>query len=211
MTRVLVADDHLLFRQGLKRLFEESPNLRITGEAEDGEQALALACSDKSSWDLMLLDISLPVMNGLEVLRRMRARGIALPVLVLSMHPADDYASQAVRLGASGYLDKNCSADELIRAMDKVSQGGSYLNARSAHDLFFRIARGRDQLLHLKLSPRELEVFSKLARGRSITKISSNMGVSAKTISTYRARILQKLDMTNNADIVRYSLTHNMI
>ncbi len=209
MTRVLVADDHTLFRQGLKRLLEEAPDLEIAGEAGDGLQAVEMARS--GSWGLMLLDISLPGIGGLEVLRRIRAEGIDVPVLMLSMHPAEHYAAQAARLGAAGYLGKDCSSEHLIHAMRKVAEGGSYLEARCARDLFFRLARGDDEPLHHRLSPRELEVFVNLAKGGTITGIAAEMGINAKTVSTYRSRVLHKLRLRNNAEIVRYVLAHNLI
>lgn len=209
MTRILIADDHTLFRQGLKRLLEDAPELEVAGEARDGLEALEMARS--GAWDLMLLDINLPGLGGLEVLQRMRVEGIGLPVLVLSMYAPEHYAAQVTRLGAAGYIDKDCSAEQLIDAMDTVSKGGSYLEPGCASDLFFRLARGDDELPHRRLSTRELEVFLNLAKGHTITGIAAGMGINAKTVSTYRARILHKLDMANNADIVRYALAHHLI
>ncbi len=209
MMRVLVADDHSLFRQGLRRLLEDAPDLEVAGEAGDGFTALELARS--GNWDLMLLDITLPGIGGLEVLRRLRAEGIDLPVLILSMHPAEHYAVQAARLGAAGYLDKDCSSQHLIHAIRKVAEGGSYLDVRCARDLFFQLARGVDALPHHRLSPRELEVFILLAGGGTVTGIGAEMGVHAKTVSTYRARVLNKLGLRHNADIVRYALHHHLV
>lgn len=209
MTPVMVVDDHTLFREGLRRLLKDTPDLEVAGEAEDGLAALELA--RLGGWGLMLLDISLPGVGGMEVLRRMRAEGIGLPVLMLSMHPAEQYATQAVRLGAAGYLNKDCSLQQLIDAMRKVAKGGSYLGTHCARDLFFRLARGTLEPEHHHLSPREFEVLIHLAHGRTISGIAALLGVNAKSISTYRARVLQKLGLANNAEIVRYVLAHNLM
>jgi DNA-binding NarL/FixJ family response regulator len=209
MTRVLVADDHTLFRQGLRRLLSDALDLEVTGEAGSGREALARA--RENSWDLMLLDISLPDLGGLEVLRQMRLEGSSLPVLMLSMHPAERFAAEAARLGAAGYISKDCSSLDLIEAMRRVSGGGSYLEERHAHALFFHLARGLDEPPHHRLSPRELQVFMSLARGHTIARIAADMGINAKTVSTYRARLLDKLDLHNNAEVVRYVLAHNLM
>ncbi|WP_168735151.1 response regulator [Pseudothauera rhizosphaerae] len=208
MTRVLVVDDHTLFRQGLHRLLADVPDLEMAGEASTAAQALAMIRAQP--WDLVLLDIRLPDAGGLEVLRQLRAEGRDVPVLMLTMYPAERFAAQAARLGAAGYLSKDCSAHHLVEAMRKVAAGGSYIDAHSASDLFFRLARGGGDPPHHLLSRREFEVFIKLAKGHTISQIAADMNVSAKTVSTYRARLLGKLELGNNAEIVRYALAHNL-
>ena len=209
MTRVLVADDHTLFRQGLRRLLADAADLEVAGKAGSGRAALELV--RQGPWGLMLLDISLPDLGGLEVLRQIRLEGRSLPVLMLSMHPPERYAAEAARLGAAGYIGKDCSSQELIEAMRRVSGGGAYLEERQAPRLFFHLARGGGEPPHHRLSPRELQVFMSLARGHSIARIAGDMGINAKTVSTYRARLLDKLELANNAEVVRYVLAHSLM
>lgn len=209
MTRILVADDHRLFREGLRRLLDKEPDLSIGGEAESGSQALSLLAD--GGWELMLLDIRMPDMEGMEVLEQMRRRNDATPVLVLSMYPAEQYAARTARLGAMGYMSKNCSSGELIQAIRKVSQGDAWLEARSARNLLMELARGTPAHAHQRLSPREFSVFMHLARGRSISSIATEMQINAKTVSTYRTRVLDKLGLENNAGIVRYALDQDLL
>lgn len=209
MTRILVADDHRLFREGLKRLLDGESDLSIEGEADSGAQALSLLAN--GGWNLMLLDLRLPDMEGMDVLEQMRERNDTTPVLILSMYPAEQYAARTARLGALGYMSKNCSSGELIQAIRKVAQGDAWLEARSARNMLMELARGAPTHAHQRLSPREFSVFMNLARGRSIASIAAEMQINAKTVSTYRARVLDKLTLENNAAIVRYALDHDLL
>lgn len=208
MIRILLADDHTLFRQGLRRLLDECPDLDLAGEA--GTACETLERLDREAWDLLLLDLSLPDQSGMEVLRQLRGR-TPCPVLVLTMHAAERYAELAVQLGANGYIGKDCTSRELIEAIRKVAGGGHYLPARLAEALFFRTARGQSHAAGRPLSPRERDVLAYLARGHSLAEIGRLLGVKPKTVSTFRARLLAKLELANNAQLVRYALDHGLL
>lgn len=209
MIRILLADDHTLFRQGLRRLLDECPDLDLAGEAGTAHETLVLL--EREAWDVLLLDISLPDRSGLEVLRQLGGRAPPCPVLVLTMHPAERYAELAVQLGASGYIGKDCTSRELVEAIHKVAGGGHYLPAQLAENLFFKVARGKPSTAGARLSPREREVLVHLARGLTLAEIAGTLGVRPKTVSTFRARLLAKLGMHNNAQLVRYALDHDLL
>lgn len=209
MIRILLADDHTLFRQALGRLLADSPDLALAGEAASVRETLALL--ERTDWDLLLLDISLPDQNGLDVLRHLRGRPHPCPVLVLTMHPASRYAERALQLGAAGYLGKDCTSRELVEAIRRVATGGHYLPGGLAEGLFFKGLRGNPRPTHQRLSPRERQVLARLARGHTLTEIARELGVRPKTVSTFRARLLAKLGVENNAQLVRYALEHDLL
>lgn len=208
MIRILLADDHTLFRQGLRRLLDECPDFNLAGEAGTARETLELL--DREVWDVLLLDISLPDQSGVEILRQLRGR-LPCPVLVLTMHAAERYAELAVQLGANGYIGKDCTSRELVEAIRKVAGGGHYLPAQLAEKLFFKTARGKPGTDGARLSPREREVLAYLARGHGLAEIGRLLGVKPKTVSTFRARLLAKLGLANNAQLVRYALDHDLL
>lgn len=205
MTRILLADDHTLFRQGLRRLLADHPDLDLAGEAGTAEETSRLLACER--WDLLVLDLSLPDHNGLDLLRRLQPR-LPCPVLVLTMHPAERYAVPAFQLGARGYLSKDCSAAELLAAIRMVAAGGQYLPSHLAKRLFIHSMSKRGGV---RLSRREREVLVLLAHGRTLVEIACQLGVRPKTVSTYRARLLSKLHLDNNAQLVRYALEEGLI
>jgi DNA-binding NarL/FixJ family response regulator len=209
MTRVLIADDHTMFRQGLRRLLLDAPDLEVSGEAASGSQTLEATRS--GAVDVLLLDISFPDLSGLEVLRKLRESGFPGRVLMLSMHPAETYAMVSASLGANGYIDKDCSSHDLIEAIRTIASGGSYLPARIAGDIVFDSARGKYLPRHHKLSPKEYEVFIRLTKGECVADIARTMGVKSRTVSTYRARLLVKLQLNNNAQLVRYAVEQGIV
>lgn len=207
---VLLVDDHRIFREGIKRLIDDTTDLEVAGEAADGPTALATLA--RGEYDVVLLDISLPGRSGLEVLEQIRARDEHLPVLILSMHSEDQYAVRAIRAGASGYLSKDCRPEELLDALRRVVSGRRFISPRVAEALADSIGRpDADGDPHEALSDRELQVLRRLARGASIKEIAEKLHLSPKTVSTYRARILLKMDLKTNADLTRYAVDHALI
>jgi len=211
MIRVILADDHMLVRQGLRRLLEDAPDIEVVGETGSGQETLGLI--SKVSCSLLLLDISLPDRSGLEVLKDVHALRPHLPVLILSIYPEDQYAIRAFRAGAAGYLMKTAAADELLEAVRRTSKGGKYITPAVAEKLAenFQHQRTDTQLPHEQLSDREFEVLERIAKGLSVAEISKTLGLSPKTISTYRSRILQKMGLKNSAELMHYAFEHQLV
>ncbi|MDH5553335.1 MAG: response regulator transcription factor [Nitrosomonas sp.] len=209
MIKILIADDHALFRDGIKRIIGEINDIEVVSEAVDGRDALKKMKECK--WDVALLDINMPDINGLEVLKRMTDIDASRRILVLSMYPEDEYAIRAIRSGASGYLTKDSPTDKLIAVIRRLSNGGKYVNPELAEKLLFNPVSDSDVLLHTTFSDRELHVFKLIAAGESLTEIGHKLSLSVKTVSTYRSRILEKMDMKNNAQLVRYAIQHQLI
>lgn len=209
MINILIADDHALFRDGIKRIIGEISDIEVVSEAVDGRDALKKMRECK--WDVALLDINMPDMDGLEVLKRMTDIDASSRILVLSMYPEDEYAIRAIRSGASGYLTKDSPTDKLIAVIRRLAGGGKYVNPELAEKLIFNPVSGSDVLLHTTFSDREFHVFKLIAAGESLTEIGKKLSLSVKTVSTYRSRILEKMDMKNNAQLVRYAIQHELI
>jgi DNA-binding NarL/FixJ family response regulator len=211
MIRVILADDHMLVRQGLRRLLEDAPDIEVVGETGSGQETLGLI--SKVACSLLLLDISLPDRNGLEVLKDVHALRPHLPVLILSIYPEDQYAIRAFRAGAAGYLMKTAASHELLEAVRRTSKGGKYITLAVAEKLAenFQHQRPDTQLPHEQLSDREFEVLERIAKGLSVAEISKSLGLSPKTISTYRSRILQKMGLKNSAELMHYAFEHQLV
>lgn len=207
--RILIADDHAVVRCGLKEILAEEFQPAEFGEAEDGPQTLRLIMKQK--WDVVLLDITMPGMNGLEVLKNLKSMRPNLPVLMLSMHPEDQYAVRALKAGASGYLTKETAPEELVAAVTKALARQKYVSPSLAEGLALRLADGCEGPLHQKLSDREYEVMVMLASGKTASEISEEMSLSVKTVSTYRSRILEKMKMKTNADLTRYAMENKLV
>ena len=207
-TRVLIVDDHAVVREGLKRFLADTADLEIAGEAKDGRQALALV--REQSWDLVLLDISMPDRNGLEVLKEIKRESPDLPVLIFSMFSEDEYALTSLETGASGFLTKESAPDQIIGAIRRVAQGGKYVSSDLAEKLLSQSRSQREPLLHELLSKREFEILLSISRGESLTRIGERLHLSVKTVSTYRARIVQKLGLRTNAELTRYVVEHRL-
>lgn len=209
MINILIVDDHALFRDGLKRIIGETSDINVVAEAVDGRDALKKMREYK--WDVALLDINLPDINGLEVLKRMTEFDPSYRILVLSMYPEDECAIRAIRSGASGYLTKDSPTDKLIAVIRRLASGGKYVNPALAEKLLFSPVVDSEVLLHTTFSDRELHVFKLIAAGVSLTEIANKLSLSVKTVSTYRSRILDKMDMKNNAQLVRYAIQYELI
>jgi two-component system invasion response regulator UvrY len=209
MIRVLVADDHAIVRRGLKLILQEEFHNIQFGEASDGQQALNLAW--KQEWDIVILDITLPGRSGLDVLKELKQIRPKLPVLVLSMHPEDQFAVRTLKAGASGYMTKENVAEELVKAIRKVLAGGKYVSVSLAEELAFRLEADDEKPLHEKLSDREYQVLCLIASGKTVKQISEKLSLSIKTISTYRTRILEKTKMQTNAELTHYALKNKLI
>ncbi len=209
MIKLLVADDHPVVREGLRRIVADHPGLQVVAEATNGDEVLAMA--SRMPVDVVLLDISMPGPGFLQVLERLRMEQPRLPVLVLSVHPEDQYAVRALRAGAAGYLTKDHSPEQLIEAIGKVHRGGRFVSPSLAERLASDLALGRTEALHDSLSDREYEVLCALGPGRTVKQISGELRLSPKTVSTYRTRLLEKMKVSSNADLVRYAAQHGLI
>ena len=206
--RILIVDDHAVVRDGVKRIFEEQP-AAVFGEAGTAQEALKLAMEE--TWDAVVLDIYLGGRNGLEVLRELKQMHPKLPVLILSMHPEEQYARRAFKAGAAGYVTKDSSRAELAKAINKVIEGGKYVSPALAEKLVFDIERATDRPLHEALSDREFEVMCLIASGKTLKEIAEVLSLSDKTISTYRTRILKKMDMKTNAELTHYAIKNGLV
>ena len=207
--RILLADDHAVVRHGLKEILEEEFGSAEFGEAEDGPHTLRLILKQK--WDVVVLDISMPGMNGIEVLKNIKSIHPNVPVLVLSMYKEDQYALRALKAGANGYLTKETAPEELIAAVKKAIDRRRYVSESLAEGLAFRLADDYEGPLHEKLSDREYEVMVMLASGMAVSETAEELSLSVKTVSTYRSRILDKMGMKTNADLTRYAMENNLV
>jgi two-component system, NarL family, invasion response regulator UvrY len=206
MIRMLVVDDHLVVREGVKRIVAETPDMCVVGEASDVPEALA--CLATGEVDVVLLDLALPERKGLEVLQCLKHTHPKVPVLVFSAYAEEQYAVRTLKAGAAGYLTKACLPGELVHAVRKVVQGGRYASASLAEYLVLALTEETEQPLHACLSDREYQVFCLLATGKTVTAIAAELALSAKTISTYRARILDKMHLHTTGELIHYSIRH---
>ena len=209
MIRVLIADDHVVVRQGLKQILGDTPELLVAGEAINGQEVLDKIRAE--AWDVVVLDISMPDHSGLDILKQLKAEQPKLPVLVLSMHPEDRYAMRVLKAGASGYLAKDSAADELVKAIRKVVSGGRYVSPSLAEKMAFDVGADASKLPHETLSDREFQVLRLIADGKSVTEIAAELSLSVKTVSTYRARLLEKMNLSTNAELIHYAIRNHLI
>ncbi len=209
MIHVLIVDDHTIFRSGLRRLLSDEQDIRVDAEASNGAEALTKL--RQQQFDVVLLDINMDGRNGLEVLDAIRLDFPKLPILMLSMYPEEQYALVALKAGANGYASKDIAADHLVEAIRQVSAGGRYLTPRVAHALLMKMDGNDDRPAHQKLAAREYEIMLMIVKGMSLTEIGEKMFISVKTVSTYRTRILAKLGVSSNAELVRYALRSGII
>jgi DNA-binding NarL/FixJ family response regulator len=209
MIRALIADDHAVVRQGLKQILGDMPEMVVAGEATTGQEVLDKVRAE--TWDVVVLDISMPDRSGLDVLKQLRSERPKLPVLVLSMHSEDQYAVRVLKAGASGYLTKDSAPDELVKAIRKVVSGGTYVSSFLAEKLAFEVGTDSSRLPHDTLSDREFQVLRLIAAGESVTEIAAELYLSVKTVSTYRARLLQKMNLTTNAELMHYAMQNHLI
>jgi DNA-binding NarL/FixJ family response regulator len=208
MIRILIADDHAIVREGLRRILAADPGLEIAGEAKDGHEVLGAARA--GGFDVLLLDLSMPGRSGIELVKQVKLERPALKVLVLSMHDEDQYAVRAIRAGASGYLTKDSATTQLVAAIRKAAAGGLYITPSVAEQLALRLQEPDAELPHRRLSDREHEVFRRLVAGDSVTAIAERLHLSVKTVSTHKTHVLEKLGMSSVAELVRYAVAHGL-
>jgi len=209
MIRILIVDDHVVVRDGVKKIFHEKPDEAVFGEASTVEEALQLI--HEGCWDVVVLDISLGQRSGLDVLQELKQLRPKLPVLIFSMHAEEQYARRAFKAGAAGYITKDSARAELVTAINKVIAGGKYVSPALAEKLVFDMARGTDGPPHEALSQREFEVMRLIALGKAISEIAEFLSLSERTISTYRARILEKMSMKTNAELTHYAVKNSLV
>ena len=209
MIRILIADDHAIVRAGLKQFIAEEQDMTVAGEATTGAEAVAFVRA--SDCDVVLLDIAMPDTNGVDTLRQLKQIKPALPVLILSGYPEKQYALNLLRTGASGYINKETASEQVVAAIRAVTQGRKYVSPAVAEVLVDDLGGDPNQPPHASLSEREFQIFCKLAAGKPVSKIADELFLSVKTVSTYRARILQKMDMKTNADLTYYAIKNQLI
>ena len=209
MIRIVLADDHTIVREGLKQLLATGGGFEVVGEAENGHEALQR--ERELEFDVLLLDMSMPGKSGIELIKLVRAEKPKLRILVLSMHEEHQYAVRAIRAGASGYITKDSASRQLVAALRKVAAGGAFISSEVAEQLALSAMPGAEGAPHERLSDREFQIFQLIATGKGLTQIGEELGVSVKTVSTHRTRILIKLGIKNNAELVHYALKHGLI
>lgn len=209
MIRVVIADDHVVVREGLVRILSDEHDMAVVGEASNAQELLAAV--RKQRCDAVVLDISMPGKSGLEALQELKEEHPHLPVLVLSVYPEDQYAVRALKKGAAAYVTKESAREELVEAIRKVVTGGRYISPRLAEQLAVHVATDTEKPPHEALSAREYQVLCRIAAGKAMTEIAAELSLSTKTINTYRARILEKMSMKTNAELIRYALQHRLV
>lgn len=209
MIKVLLADDHAIVRDGLKQILADTEDLAVAGEAADGHEVLKKL--REQDWDIIVLDISMPGRSGLELIREIKNEKPGLPILILSMHQEEQYALRALRAGASGYLTKESDAEQLISVIRKVAKGGVFVSPAMAEHLARDIMPSTENPPHTLLSDREYQIFRLIVSGQSISEIADKLSLSVKTVSTHKSRIMQKMNMTNQTELIRYAIKHGLL
>ena len=207
--RVLIADDHPVVRHGLRQMLAQEADVTVVGEARDGQEVMDL--SGQVAWDVAVVDYHMPGKNGLELVKELRQRYPGRSVLILSMYPEDTYAVRALKAGASGYLTKESAPEDLVAAIRKVAAGGKYVTPALGERLALDLEDSRGTPTHETLSDREYQIMWMIVSGKALTQIGQELGLSPNTISTYRARILRKMGMKNNAELLHYAIQHHLV
>jgi len=209
MIRILIADDHTLMRDGLKKILANAGDMVVAGEASDGFQTMEKI--RQGDWDLLLLDMSMPGRSGVDLIKYVKSERPQLPILVLSMYKEDEYAVRSIRAGAAGYLCKDSASQQLLIAIRAVAAGGRFISPEVATDLAFGLILRDERPPHATLSDREFLIFRMIAHGDAISDIAARLNLSAKTVSTYKTRVLQKMQMSSVAELIRYALKHGLL
>jgi len=209
MVRVVIADDHTIVREGLKQLLLAAGVFEIAGEARDGHEVLKLA--REMDFDVLLLDLSMPGKSGMDLIKQVKSERPRLRILVLSMHQEHQYAVRAIKAGASGYLTKDSASTQLVSAIEKVAGGGAFISAEVAEQLALGAMPQTEGPPHTSLSDREYQVFRMLVSGRAVSEIASELNLSVKTVSTHKARLMEKMGIDNQAELVRYAMRHRLV
>jgi len=209
MIRIFITDDHSLIREGLKKIINDEKDISIIGEAGNAKDTMSFVLS--KNIDMLILDLNLPDKNGLDLLKELKSLKPELKILILSMHPEDRFAMRVLRAGASGYITKESVGEELVRAIRKVYNGGKYVSESLAEMLAIEIQGGGDKPIHEVLSDREFQVLQMIASGKTLAEISEALSLAVTTISTYRARVLEKLNLHSNAELIHYAITNKLL
>ena len=209
MIKIFIADDHLLIREGFKKIIDKEVDMTVIGEAQNAAEVHEFLNSEEC--DVIVLDINMPGKNGLVLLAELKDMNLKSKVLVLSMHPEDRFAVRALKLGAFGYITKESAPDELIKAIHKVNEGRKYVSSILAEKLAFEIGSDSDKALHEKLSDREFQILQMIGMGKTITMIADELSLSQSTVNTYRQRILEKMNMHSNAELIHYAIKNNLV
>jgi len=208
MINILIVDDHLIVREGIKRIINDTPDIKIVAEASSGQEAMDLICENK--YDMILLDISMPGLNGLQTLKLIKKYNNKLSVLMLSMHSEEQYAMRSMKAGASGYMTKDTASNQLVKAIRKINNGRKFISTEVAELLATDLYHEEEKDPHENLSDREFEILKMIARGLTTKAIAAELIISPKTVSTYRSRILDKLDLHNNSDLIHYVIDYKL-
>lgn len=206
---VLIADDHAIVRQGLRQILSETDDLIVTGEADDGAEALQLARHQE--WDVFLLDVSMPNRNGIDTLKQLKKEFPRLPVLILSMHPEEQYAVRALKAGASGYLTKQSAPEQLVTAIRQVASGKKYVSPAVAQQLVNALSDDNEKSPHERITDREYQVLVLIAAGNPLTQIAEKLNLGVATVSTYRSRLLEKMGLKSTQELIRYGLENGLV
>ena len=209
MIRIMIADDHAIVRKGLKQILNDVDDMEFSVEASNGDEAFKLIRGD--NWDVMLLDIAMPGKNVLELIRLAKMESPSKPILVLSAYPEDQYAIRMLRAGADGYLSKESAPEQLVLAIRKLAKGGKYISNDLAEILVAELNASSNKPLHQNLTDREYQVFIGLAQGKRLSEIAVDMSLSIKTVSTYRTRLLKKMNLSSNADLIHYGIKYGLL
>ena len=209
MIKIFIADDHAVVREGLKQIISEVPDIKVAGEADNGFDVPKHVKA--KTYDMLILDITMPGPNILDLIKQLKHEKPAVPILVLSIHPEEQYAMRVLRSGASGYLTKESAPEELVNAIRKVAGGGKYVSAALAEKLLFTLGSDQEKMPHDNLSDREYQALCMIASGKTVKEIAEELSLSEKTISTYRSRVLQKMGMKNNAEITHYAFKYGLV
>jgi two-component system invasion response regulator UvrY len=209
MLKIILADDHAVVRQGVKKILADTFSQATFGEAQNAHELLEMVRTDH--WDIVVLDLTMPGGNGLEALKQIKHDHPLLPVLILSMFPEDQYAVRTIRAGAAGYLNKESAPEELVQAIRKILRGGEYISAAVADELVLYARHEDDLPPHKHLSDREYQVLCLIASGKEVKEISSELSLSAKTISTYRSRLMEKMNLKTNAELTYYAIQNGLV